>query len=90
VATIGLLLAVIMMKRMSPLIALILIPLAASLIGGFGRDTSRFVVSGCSRWRRWSAGRGRCTWRDASDLRLKRLNHRLHANPAGSPLAFRR
>jgi CitMHS family citrate-Mg2+:H+ or citrate-Ca2+:H+ symporter len=46
VATIGLLLAVIMTKRMSPLIALILIPLAASLTGGFGWDTSKFVVSG--------------------------------------------
>jgi citrate-Mg2+:H+ or citrate-Ca2+:H+ symporter, CitMHS family len=46
VATIGLLLIVIMTKRMSPLIALILIPLSASLIGGFGWDTSRFIVSG--------------------------------------------
>jgi citrate-Mg2+:H+ or citrate-Ca2+:H+ symporter, CitMHS family len=46
VATIGLLLLVIMTKRMSPLIALILIPLAASLIGGFGWDTSKFIVSG--------------------------------------------
>jgi citrate-Mg2+:H+ or citrate-Ca2+:H+ symporter, CitMHS family len=46
VATIGLLLIVIMTKRMSPLIALILIPLAASLIGGFGWDTSKFIVSG--------------------------------------------
>jgi citrate-Mg2+:H+ or citrate-Ca2+:H+ symporter, CitMHS family len=45
-ATIGLLLAVIMTKRMSPLIALILIPLAASLAGGFGWDTSKFIVSG--------------------------------------------
>jgi CitMHS family citrate-Mg2+:H+ or citrate-Ca2+:H+ symporter len=45
-ATILLLLAVIMTKRMSPLIALILIPLSASLIGGFGWDTSKFIVSG--------------------------------------------
>jgi citrate-Mg2+:H+ or citrate-Ca2+:H+ symporter, CitMHS family len=46
VATIGLLLVVIMTKRMSPLIALILIPISASLIGGFGWDTSKFIVSG--------------------------------------------
>jgi CitMHS family citrate-Mg2+:H+ or citrate-Ca2+:H+ symporter len=46
VVTIGLLLAVIMTKRMSPLIALILIPLAASLAGGFGWDTSKFIVAG--------------------------------------------
>jgi CitMHS family citrate-Mg2+:H+ or citrate-Ca2+:H+ symporter len=46
VATIALLLAVIMTKWMSPLIALILIPLIACLIGGFGWDTSKFIVSG--------------------------------------------
>ncbi|MFB9266686.1 CitMHS family transporter [Bradyrhizobium erythrophlei] len=46
VITIGLLLLVIMTKRMSPLIALILIPLIACLTGGFGWDTSKFVVSG--------------------------------------------
>ena len=46
VATIGLLLLVIMTKRMSPLIALILIPVIACLVGGFGWDTSRFIVSG--------------------------------------------
>jgi CitMHS family citrate-Mg2+:H+ or citrate-Ca2+:H+ symporter len=44
VVTIGLLLQVIMTKRMSPLIALILIPLFANLAGGFGWDTSKFVV----------------------------------------------
>ena len=44
--TIALLLTVIMTKWMSPLIALILIPIAASLIGGFGWDTSKFIVSG--------------------------------------------
>ena len=46
VATIAVLLLVIMTKRMSPLIALILIPLVACLIGGFGWDTSKFIVSG--------------------------------------------
>jgi CitMHS family citrate-Mg2+:H+ or citrate-Ca2+:H+ symporter len=44
--TIVLLLVVIMTKRMSPLIALILIPLVAALVGGFGWDTSKFVVAG--------------------------------------------
>jgi CitMHS family citrate-Mg2+:H+ or citrate-Ca2+:H+ symporter len=44
--TIALLLTVIMTKWMSPLMALILIPIVASLIGGFGWDTSKFIVSG--------------------------------------------
>ena len=44
--TIALLLTVIMTKWMSPLIALILIPIAAALIGGFGWDTSKFIVAG--------------------------------------------
>ena len=44
--TIALLLTVIMTKWMSPLMALILIPIAAALIGGFGWDTSKFIVSG--------------------------------------------
>jgi citrate-Mg2+:H+ or citrate-Ca2+:H+ symporter, CitMHS family len=44
--TIVLLLAVIMTKRMSPLIALIIIPITASLVGGFGLDTGKFVLSG--------------------------------------------
>ena len=46
VVTIALLLIVIMTKRMSPLIALIVIPIAAALVGGFGWDTSKFIVSG--------------------------------------------
>jgi CitMHS family citrate-Mg2+:H+ or citrate-Ca2+:H+ symporter len=46
VITIGVLLLVIMTKWMSPVIALILIPLVASLIGGFGWDTSKFIVGG--------------------------------------------
>ena len=45
-ATIVVLLTAIMTKRMSPLIALILIPVAASLIGGFGWDTGKFIVTG--------------------------------------------
>jgi CitMHS family citrate-Mg2+:H+ or citrate-Ca2+:H+ symporter len=46
VITIAVLLLVIMTKWMSPLIALILIPLVASLVGGFGWDSSKFIVSG--------------------------------------------
>src|SRR4051812_15929337 len=45
-ATIVTLLTVIMTKRMSPLIALIIIPIIASLAGGFGWDTSKFIVTG--------------------------------------------
>ncbi len=45
-ATIAVLLLAIMTKRMSPLIALILVPLLACLLGGFGWDTSKFIVSG--------------------------------------------
>jgi len=45
-ATILVLLAVIMTKRMSPLIALILIPIAAALVGGFGLGTGKFVIEG--------------------------------------------
>jgi CitMHS family citrate-Mg2+:H+ or citrate-Ca2+:H+ symporter len=44
--TIALLLIVIMTKWMSPLMALILIPIAAALIGGFGWDTSKFIIAG--------------------------------------------
>ena len=44
--TVVVLLAVIISKRMSPLIALILIPIIASLVGGFGFDTSKFVLDG--------------------------------------------
>src|SRR6266568_1689014 len=44
--TVIVLLAAIISKRMSPLIALILIPVIASLIGGFGFETSKFVVDG--------------------------------------------
>jgi citrate-Mg2+:H+ or citrate-Ca2+:H+ symporter, CitMHS family len=44
--TVVVLLAVIISKRMSPLIALITIPIIASLVGGFGYDTSKFVLDG--------------------------------------------
>ena len=44
--TIALLLTVIMTKWMSPMMALIVIPIVAALIGGFGWDTSKFIVSG--------------------------------------------
>src|SRR5690349_13892010 len=44
--TIAILLIVIMTKRMSPLIALIVIPILASLAGGFGRETGKFITTG--------------------------------------------
>ena len=45
-ATIVVLLGAILSKRMSPLVALIIVPIAASLIGGFGLQTSKFVIDG--------------------------------------------
>ncbi|MEX4005176.1 CitMHS family transporter [Paraburkholderia sp. EG285A] len=44
--TIVVLLAAILSKRMSPLVALIIVPIVASLIGGFGLQTSKFVIDG--------------------------------------------
>lgn len=44
--TIIVLLAVIITKRMSPLIALIAVPVVAALIGGFGLKTSTFIIKG--------------------------------------------
>ncbi|MES2262431.1 MAG: citrate:proton symporter [Pseudomonadota bacterium] len=44
--TIVVLLAAILTKRMSPLVALIAIPIAAALIGGFGLGTSKFIIAG--------------------------------------------
>src|SRR3954451_19907254 len=44
--TILVLLAVIITKRMSPLVALIAVPLAAALAGGFGLETGKFIVKG--------------------------------------------
>jgi len=44
--TIAVLLAAIMSNRMSPLVALIAVPIIAALIGGFGLGTSKFIVDG--------------------------------------------
>ncbi len=44
--TIVILLAAILSKRMSPLVALIAIPIAAALVGGFAWKTSAFIVTG--------------------------------------------
>ncbi len=44
--TIALLLACILTKRLSPLVALIVIPVAAALLGGFGLGTGKFVLTG--------------------------------------------
>ncbi|MES2102678.1 MAG: citrate:proton symporter [Pseudomonadota bacterium] len=44
--TIVVLLAAILTKKMSPLVALIAIPILAALIGGFGMETSKFIVAG--------------------------------------------
>lgn len=44
--TIVVMLAAIIAKRMTPLAALIVFPIIASLIAGFGLDTGKFIVSG--------------------------------------------
>lgn len=44
--TVGALFALIVTGRLTPLVALILIPLLAALAGGFGLQTATFVVSG--------------------------------------------
>ncbi|WP_312563357.1 citrate:proton symporter [Anaerospora sp.] len=44
--TIVVLLGAIISKRMSPLIALIFVPVVAALAGGFGLATSKFIISG--------------------------------------------
>jgi CitMHS family citrate-Mg2+:H+ or citrate-Ca2+:H+ symporter len=44
--TILALLAAILTKKMSPLVALIAIPIGSSLVGGFGLETSKFIASG--------------------------------------------
>lgn len=44
--TILVLLGTIISKRMSPLIALIFVPVIASVVGGFGLSTSKFIISG--------------------------------------------
>src|SRR5262245_13901506 len=45
-ATIVFLLAAIASRRLSPLVALIAIPIVATLVGGFGLETGRFIVQG--------------------------------------------
>ena len=45
-ATIVILLTLIMTNKMSPLVALIAVPIIAALIGGFGLGTSKFIVDG--------------------------------------------
>jgi len=44
--TIAVLLALILLNRCSPLVALIAVPAAAGLLGGFGRKTAEFMVEG--------------------------------------------
>ncbi len=44
--TIVALLALIMSGRLSPLVALIVVPTTAALVGGFGLDTAKFIVTG--------------------------------------------
>jgi citrate-Mg2+:H+ or citrate-Ca2+:H+ symporter, CitMHS family len=46
ILTIAVLLALILGKRASPLVALIAVPMAASLAGGFGLKTGAFIVKG--------------------------------------------
>jgi citrate-Mg2+:H+ or citrate-Ca2+:H+ symporter, CitMHS family len=46
--TVAVLLASIMLDLMSPLAALIAVPVAAALIGGFGLATSKFIITGIS------------------------------------------
>lgn len=47
-ATVVVLLLVIMLNRMSALVALIAVPIVAALIGGFGLATSKFILTGIS------------------------------------------
>ena len=44
VITILCLLAAVMSKRLSPLVALIALPIIAALLGGFGLQTSAFIT----------------------------------------------
>ncbi len=46
VITILCLLAAVMSKRLSPLVALIALPIIAALLGGFGLQTSAFIITG--------------------------------------------
>lgn len=44
--TIFVLLAVIMSKKMSPMVALIVVPVIAALAGGYGLDAGKFIIEG--------------------------------------------
>src|ERR671937_189964 len=46
--TVAVLIASIMLDLMSPLAALIAVPVVAALIGGFGLATSKFIITGIS------------------------------------------
>ena len=46
--TVVVLLAVIMLNLLSPLVALIAVPIIAALLGGFGLATSKFIITGIS------------------------------------------
>jgi citrate-Mg2+:H+ or citrate-Ca2+:H+ symporter, CitMHS family len=45
-ATIAVLLALILFNRCAPLVALVIVPVVAALVGGFGRKTAIFMVDG--------------------------------------------
>jgi CitMHS family citrate-Mg2+:H+ or citrate-Ca2+:H+ symporter len=47
--TVVVLLAAILSKRVSPLVALIVVPTVAALVGGFGLDTGKFIVGGIQK-----------------------------------------
>jgi CitMHS family citrate-Mg2+:H+ or citrate-Ca2+:H+ symporter len=44
--TVLVLLALIMSRRLSPLVALIVVPTVAALVGGFGLETAKFITTG--------------------------------------------
>src|SRR5690349_9174829 len=46
--TVVVLLATIMLNLLSPLVALITVPVIAALLGGFGLATSKFIITGIS------------------------------------------
>jgi citrate-Mg2+:H+ or citrate-Ca2+:H+ symporter, CitMHS family len=45
-ASILLVLALIMSRRLSPLVALVVVPTVAAVVGGFGLRTTQFISSG--------------------------------------------
>nr|HPG87482.1 hypothetical protein [Spirochaetales bacterium] len=46
ILTIALLLVLVMTKKASPVVALIIVPIVMALIGGFGADITKFVTDG--------------------------------------------